>query len=506
MAHHARRSVQHFGQQWPQLLLLGVVSIIAMRRVHAISVLRGVVRSAALLCVLVGACTAGAASATAFSLPGVACPSVAQCTAVDSAGREVTFNPSAVGAPIPTTIDTSSDLQAIACPSVTQCTAVDQGGREVTFNPAAPGNPTPVTIDGGPGRVWAVACPSVAQCTAVDTSGGEVTFDPTAVGRSTPTVIDGAGVLTAVACPSVSQCTAIDPAGRELTFDPTAPGSPTSAVVDQPHFCGPQCPEAFLTAVACPSVAQCTAVDGAGQEVTFDPRAPGNPTPIYISQNVVFFGGFNAVACPSVASCTAVDRFGREVTFKPNAPGSPTPTTVDSVSLRAVACPSSTQCTAVDESGGEVTFDPAAPGSATWAMIDGGGLAPPPVTTTTTGSVRPGLAQAAGSARVKRGFAAIKLTCSGAGACKGTIKLLARVAAKRAVHYHGMRHVVERTRTVVLGTAAFSIARGASIVVRVHLSRQGMTLMLRARRHGLRVKIGGSGIKTSSLVLVRLPA
>jgi hypothetical protein len=64
--------------------------------------------------------------------------------------------------------------------------------------------------------------------------------------------------------------------------------------------------------------------------------------------------------------------------------------------------------------------------------------------------------------------------------------------------------VVEHTRTVVLGMAPFSIPGGASMVVRVHLTRQGTALVLKAGGRGLRVKIGGSGVETRSLVLVRL--
>ena len=32
-------------------------------------------------------------------------------------------------------------LYGLACPSVSQCTAVDAAGRQVTFNPGAPGTP-----------------------------------------------------------------------------------------------------------------------------------------------------------------------------------------------------------------------------------------------------------------------------------------------------------------------------------------------------------------------------
>src|SRR5690349_5392728 len=40
-------------------------------------------------------------------------------------------------------------LKGIACPSAAQCTAVDNVGREATFNPASPGTPTMTSVDPG---------------------------------------------------------------------------------------------------------------------------------------------------------------------------------------------------------------------------------------------------------------------------------------------------------------------------------------------------------------------
>lgn len=479
-----------------------------MRSVRAISVLHTVVGLAALFCVPVGVLAFGAASANAYSLSAVACPSVWQCTAVDNGGREVTFNPTTPDTPSPTTIDGSQSLPAVACPSTSQCTAVDNGGREVTFNPTAPGTPQSATIDGAG---LALACPSVSQCIAIDGAGQEVTFNPTAPGTPSPTTIDGSGHVRALACAAVSQCTAIDStewADRELTFDPNAPGTPTPHWVDEVHpFCGEHCTTyGYVTGVACPSGSQCTAVDDAGREVTFDPNAPGKPTPTSVTVYPLIFGGLEGVACPSVTQCTAVEQDGREVTFDPAAPGSPTPVPIeDGVRLHAVACPSSKQCTAVDESGGEVTFDPNAPGSATRAQIDGSGPETATTTTTTTATGTPsrGVAEAAGSALVKRGIARIRAICIGAGACKGTIKLLVRVQRTYAVYQHGRRRLFKRAHTVVIGTAAFSIATGSGVVVRVHLARQGSALVLRAATQGLKVKVGGSDVRTRSLLLKR---
>jgi hypothetical protein len=332
---------------------------------------------------------------------GLACPSVSQCTAVVRAGHGVTtFDPLAPGTAAPTSIDDST-LWALACPSVALCTGVDNVGQEVTFDPLAPGTPTPTAIDAS-NRLLALACPSVSQCTVVDNLGQEVTFNPLAPGTPTPTAtpIDGSG-FPSLACPSVSQCTGVEAgekAGQEVTFDPTTPGNWTPATVDPPVVL--EIWNAFtlrtekfdsrIVGLACPSVSRCTAVDSASREVTFDPAAPGTPTPILVDKPPQFCGehcpeGYvTGVACPSVSRCTAVDAHDQAVTFDPSAPGNTISMSLvaplsflELGSIGAVACPSVSQCTATTAMW-EVTFDPAVPGSATRVAIDGGQYVAPP--------------------------------------------------------------------------------------------------------------------------------
>jgi hypothetical protein len=157
--------------------------------------------------------------------------------------------------------------------------------------------------------------------------------------------------LTAIACPSASECVAVDSTGEEVTFDPSAPGTPTPATIDA---------GTGLVMLACPSTSQCTAIDGNGQQVTFDPTTPGTPAPTTIDGQA----GIEGLACPSAGQCTAVDHVGFEVTFNPIAPANPGRTAVDPISytLTAVACPSTSQCTTVDNFGTEMTFNPLDPG------------------------------------------------------------------------------------------------------------------------------------------------
>jgi alpha-tubulin suppressor-like RCC1 family protein len=122
-------------------------------------------------------------------------------------------------------------------------------------------------------------------------------------------------------------------------------------------------------------------------------------------------------------------------------------------------------------------------------------------TATTTASTPVDAGAEAGQAIVKGGKAALKLTCAGPGACKGTVKLVARVSEKHTVKRHGKRRVVTRTREVVIVTADFSLTQGASETLNVHLSAKGEQLLRTAGKNGLQVSLAGSGIKTRSLLL-----
>ena len=318
---------------------------------------------------------AGAAQAVSFSwsapygldrtggegLSGVACPSSTQCTAVDSNGGEVTFDPTS-STPTSTvhTVDSNpggrgggQDLNGVACPSSTQCTAVGGNGGEVTFDPtSSTPNSTLHTVDSGQ-FLHGVACPSSTQCTAVGGNGGEVTFDPTS---STPnsTVHTVDSDLSGVACPSSTQCTAVGGNGGEVTFDPTSstPNSTVHTVVDSNP--GGRVGGLFPFGVACPSSTQCTAVDEFGGEVTFDPTSS---TPNSTVHTVDSGQGLTGVACPSSTQCTAVDEFGGEVTFDPTSstPNSTVHTVDSGQGLTGVACPSVSECVAVDDLGNGFT-------------------------------------------------------------------------------------------------------------------------------------------------------
>jgi hypothetical protein len=348
---------------------------------------RPAVRLALLVCLLV-LCTAGVWVATAGATPptisgptsvingttyqpsGLACPSTSQCSAVGATAANpqsaqlVTFNPASITTPTPTALPTVSIFgESISCPSSTQCTAYGNG--EMTFNPAAPGTPTPINVDNigndAPASQAMITCPSTTQCTIVNatsrgTTGREVTFNPTAPPAPTPTTVNGtaidsAGAMSAVACASTTQCTAVDLTGNEVTFNPDAQGSPTEAAIDAGYQ---------LFAIACPSVTECIAagstVTGSTQEVTFNPASPST-TPVTVAGMSYARG----VACPSVTQCTIVGN-NLEVTFNPTAPTVLTAVAIQPLGAIAqeFACASSTQCTEVTTVGTAFTFNPIA--------------------------------------------------------------------------------------------------------------------------------------------------
>jgi protocatechuate 3,4-dioxygenase beta subunit len=97
----------------------------------------------------------------------------------------------------------------------------------------------------------------------------------------------------------------------------------------------------------------------------------------------------------------------------------------------------------------------------------------------------PGIAQVAATAKVKGGKALLRMTCNAPAACKGVVKLVARVAG----------------RSVAIGKASFSVPAGASKTIGVKLTGKGKTLVRQAGARGLKVKLTGSGVKSRMVTL-----
>jgi hypothetical protein len=91
-----------------------------------------------------------------------------------------------------------------------------------------------------------------------------------------------------------------------------------------------------------------------------------------------------------------------------------------------------------------------------------------------------GIARAAARAKVKAGKALLRIACVGKGACKGKLKLLARVGPG------GKR--------VTIGTASFSLAPHASRTLRIGLVRRAKR-MLSVSETGLAARVSGRGVE-----------
>ena len=110
----------------------------------------------------------------------------------------------------------------------------------------------------------------------------------------TATGVD-ASALTGVACPTASQCTAVDAAGNAVTFAPTSPSEASTAPIaaGQP-----------LSDVSCPTTSWCVAVGPGGD--AFE----GNPTGSQWTAEPI--GELlSHVVCASPSGCVAVDSLGR---------------------------------------------------------------------------------------------------------------------------------------------------------------------------------------------------
>jgi hypothetical protein len=323
----------------------------------------------------------------------VACSSASQCTSVDANGQQVTFNPASGASTGSSSIDLRGTVSSLACPSTTQCTGVDNLGNQVTFNPGSG-----ALVDGGlqsaggAHPLISVACPTVTECTAVDTQGGQVTFDPTTGSSTSSSDIDGAHALASVACAGDQSCTAVDDQGNATVYNPRTGVTSSSVLnVDTHALTSVSCEHGFcvavdtagqeilmpadggpgtafpidgttaLTSVSCIAAGgQCTAVDGQGNEITFNP----NSGVVASSQSVDGINRLSGVACPVAinSQCTAIDTHGNEVTFNPSS-GASIGGGLHSVApnaLASLACPLATQCTAVEAGGREITFDPTA--------------------------------------------------------------------------------------------------------------------------------------------------
>jgi hypothetical protein len=302
--------------------------------------------------------------------------------------------------------------------------------------------------------ITGLACPSPIQCTAVagGANGGggsanEVTFNPQSPVPA-PSVVTLADTQTVagVACPSVVQCTAIDEGGDELSFNPQAPGTPTRVAIGH-----------SLTSVSCPSQTLCAATDGASV-VAFNPESPGSSTSIQ-RPRIGASDRLGTVSCPSVTDCVATTSFGA-------VQGDPTGKSAWTVEpippekypgvglpdhLVSLDCPSASECVAMTYYSEEITGTSATPSKRGAASV--------------------------GRVAVSGDAASALLRCRGA----GTQTCRERVTLRQS-----------GSHAAVLGTTTVTVAGGRNRTVRVSLNRSGRKLLARRGRLTIRLVVAGA--------------
>jgi hypothetical protein len=172
-------------------------------------------------------------------------------------------------------------------------------------------------------------------------------------------------------------------------------------------------------------------------------------------------------------------------------------------------------CASTYPEGSEVTLAASAASGSTFAGWSGGGCSgtgtckvtivtdttvtatfnanPPEKTCATDPSLCPppppageGVAKVASSAKVKGGKAQLKLTCTGEGACKGSLKLTAKIKSGG------------KTKNLTIGKGSFSLAKGAKSTLKVKLSGPAKQALSKGP---LKAKVKGSGVAASSVKL-----
>jgi hypothetical protein len=363
-------------------MLIEVQSVVTPRIARVVALL------AALCALAVAASTASAATLTwsaprpvetslGQSLLHVQCLSATQCVTVDDNGRATSFDPATRKSSAPVEVAAGQVPMALACPSATQCTTITTTNQAYTFDPAAPKastafvlEPTSTSPNDEPPTTDGLACPSTSACVATDTHGNVITFDPGTSAAPALTSLSQ-GSWSAVACPSATQCTVAGD-GVEATFDPSSPTGTPSVKVEQGTN--------RIIDLACPSSAQCTALDAGGGEVTFNPQAPPTTPPDRVA---VAGSSAVAIACGATTQCTVVAQNGKEFTLDPSTPTPPVasarlePSGIgggpgQTEGLTAISCPVATSCVTVDGVGRAIAFAPASPGTPMPVRIDGG--------------------------------------------------------------------------------------------------------------------------------------
>ncbi len=165
-------------------------------------------------------------------------------------------------------------ILGVSCASVSLCLAVDAAGNVLSSSDPTSSESTWAVAPVETNVLDGVSCPSEGLCVAVDEAGDVVTSTDPAGGTGAWTVssVDAPHQLTAVSCVTGSSlCVVTDDEGNVLvSSDPTG-GARAWSIADIDSDAGAS---HALTAISCPTVELCVAIDNAGYAVVGIAPAP----------------------------------------------------------------------------------------------------------------------------------------------------------------------------------------------------------------------------------------
>jgi len=250
----------------------------------------------------------GGSSYPGNAMKGVSCPSTGFCAVAGPQGNIwASADPTGLASGwVPAELGLeATHMNAISCPSPSLCVAVSQHGKVISStNPLGGTAAWKITELPQAFNMRGISCPSESLCVAVDYVGNIVTSTNPSGGAgawnltATP---GGPERLNGVSCPSVSFCVTANPG---LMISSTAPT--TGAWKGVPAGTGLP-----VTAVSCPSVTACAAVDNNSDVIVS--TDPGGGPSAWSFTNVIpsreAEGGdsnaMNGISCPTRTFCAA---------------------------------------------------------------------------------------------------------------------------------------------------------------------------------------------------------
>jgi len=270
-------------------------------------------------------------------------------------------------------------ISAVACPSSRLCVAVDQSGFALVTTNSGRSWRKPVRIDSGANApLTGISCPTTKLCVAIDSSGNVITSRrPTGGSRawSHPAHVDantapsgGSVGLSAISCPSVTLCVAVDGASPANVVTSTTPTRGASAW--KLAAVG-----GVLTSVSCPTVTLCVA---AGSQHYFSASPTAGASSWHATGSQTGGGTFSDITCTLATLCLA-SGYGNTSTglvtstASPTHPGAstwstvgvePSPPGYGTGLLDSIGCMAGSLCIATDSA--DNAFVSSTPASGTW--------------------------------------------------------------------------------------------------------------------------------------------